>query len=80
MQPNTLKPVWNEVWKVKNVPHIANLHILVMDKDDGTITDDIVGGFDTTVAPGAKEFTLESPSLRRNRGTFWMQVQYLVSP
>ncbi|EKM56176.1 uncharacterized protein PHACADRAFT_174335 [Phanerochaete carnosa HHB-10118-sp] len=45
-----------------------------MDKDDGAITDDIVGGFETTVTTGAKEFTLESPSLRRNRGTLFMKI------
>lgn len=74
MQVNTLSPVWNEYWKVKNVPSHANLHVEVLDKDDGTITDDIVGSFNTTVAAGAKEFTIESPSVRRNRGTFWMKV------
>jgi hypothetical protein len=70
--------VWNEYWKVKNVPSFANLNVEVMDKDDGTITDDIVGNFSTTVSPGTKEFTLESPSLRRNRGKFWMKVELPV--
>lgn len=78
MQVNTLSPVWNELWKVKNVPSIANLHVRVMDKDDGTITDDIVGEFNTTVTQGAKEFAIESPSLRRKRGTFWLQVPHIT--
>ena len=73
---NTLSPVWNEYWKVKNVPSYANLEVEVLDKDDGTITDDIVGHFNTTIAPGAKELTIESSSLRlgKNRGTFWLKV------
>lgn len=49
-----------------------------MDKDVGSVTDDCVGSFNTTVAPGAKEFTIEGPSLRRNRGTFWLKVTFKV--
>ncbi|PSR79165.1 hypothetical protein PHLCEN_2v7136 [Hermanssonia centrifuga] len=74
VQPNTLSPVWNELWKVKNVPSHANLHIEVLDKDNGNITDDYIGNINTTVAPGAKELTIEGPSLRRNRGTFWLKI------
>ncbi|KIP04584.1 hypothetical protein PHLGIDRAFT_75695 [Phlebiopsis gigantea 11061_1 CR5-6] len=75
VQVNTLSPVWNEYWKIKNVPTTARLSVEVMDKDDGTITDDIVGTFSTTMSPGPKEFAIESPSLRRNRGTFWLKIE-----
>ena len=75
MQPNTLKPVWNEHWKVRNVPSTANLHVEVMDKDVGNITDDCVGAFDVTVSSGAKAYTIEGSSIRRNRGTFWLDVR-----
>ena len=80
MKPNTLQPVWNEYWKIKNVPSFANLHVEVMDKDVGNITDDCVGNFDTTIAPGTKEFTILGPSLRRNRGTFWLEVCVIHRP
>ncbi|KAI0085895.1 hypothetical protein BDY19DRAFT_384680 [Irpex rosettiformis] len=75
VQVNTLKPVWNEYWNVKNVPAIASMHIQVMDKDDGMVTDDYVGSFSTTLEPGAKEITIEGPTLRRNRGTFWLKIE-----
>ncbi|KAI9069421.1 hypothetical protein FKP32DRAFT_1586810 [Trametes sanguinea] len=70
VKPNTLSPVWNELWKVKNVPNTATLTVEVLDKDNGNITDDHIGKFSTSVSPGAKECTIESMSLRRNRGTF----------
>ncbi|OBZ75871.1 hypothetical protein A0H81_04973 [Grifola frondosa] len=79
VKPNTLSPVWNELWKVKNVPNTASLVVEVLDKDNGNITDDYVGKFDTTVAEGAKELTLEGPSLRRNRGTFWLKIDSVPS-
>ena len=74
MQPNTLNPVWNEKWKVKNVPSYANLHVEVMDKDVGNLTDDRVGGFDTTLATGPKEMQITRSSIRRDGGTFWLEV------
>ena len=37
---DTLSPVWNELWKIKNVPNIATLTVEVNDKDVGNITDD----------------------------------------
>ncbi|EMD34185.1 hypothetical protein CERSUDRAFT_55413, partial [Gelatoporia subvermispora B] len=74
VKPNTLSPVWNEVWKVKNVPDIANLAVEVLDKDNGAVTDDYVGKLSTTVSPGAKELAIEGPPLRRDRGTFWLKI------
>lgn len=36
MKPDTLSPVWNELWHIKNVPGTANLNVEVLDKDNGT--------------------------------------------
>ncbi|KAH9923704.1 uncharacterized protein BXZ73DRAFT_50836 [Epithele typhae] len=74
VKPNTLSPVWNELWKIRNVPSTATLHVEVLDKDVGNLTDDHIGTFDSSVAPGAKECSIESVSLRRNRGTFWLHI------
>ncbi|KAH9857434.1 hypothetical protein C2E23DRAFT_720170 [Lenzites betulinus] len=75
VKPDTLAPVWNELWKVKNVPSTATLVVEVLDKDNGTITDDHIGKFSTPITAGAKECTIESLSLRRNRGTFWLNIE-----
>ncbi|KAM5541988.1 hypothetical protein V8D89_004298 [Ganoderma adspersum] len=72
---DTLSPVWNELWKIKNVPNIATLTVEVNDKDVGNITDDHIGKFSISIAPGAKECTIESLSIRRNRGTFWLNIE-----
>ena len=74
VKPDTLSPVWNELWKIKNVPNTATLVVEVLDKDNGTITDDHIGKFSTPITAGAKECTIESLSLRRSRGTFWLNV------
>ena len=71
---NTLQPVWNELWHLKNVPTDATLAVQVMDKDEGK-TDDFVGKFETTVAPGAKEAVIQGPLHRRRSGTFWLKVR-----
>ncbi|KAG7086357.1 hypothetical protein E1B28_002317 [Marasmius oreades] len=72
---NTLTPVWNEIWRVKNVPSTVDLSVEVLDKDLGTPHDDYIGKFKCSVAPGAKEVELEGPLLRRNnRGTFWLKI------
>lgn len=75
VKTNTLMPVWNEVWRVKNVPVTADLRIEVFDKDDGAPHDDYIGKFKTTVTAGAKEAEIEGPLLRRNRGTFWLKIE-----
>ena len=80
VKPDTLSPVWNELWKIRNVPNTATLHVEVLDKDVGNITDDHIGTFSTPVTDGAKELTIESASIRRNRGTFWLQVGYTLAP
>lgn len=71
---NTASPVWNETWKVKNVPSTASLEVRVMDKDNDAITDDYIGKFETSVSAGTKEVEIEGPILRRNRGTMWLKV------
>ncbi|KAF7295820.1 C2 domain-containing protein [Mycena chlorophos] len=80
VQVNTLKPVWNETWRVKNVPAHANLHIEVFDKDDGAKLDDYVGKFSVSVAAGAKEAEIQGPLLRRAGGTFWLKIDSKPSP
>ena len=77
VKTNTLTPVWNEVWRVKNVPVTADLLVEVFDKDDGAPHDDYIGKFKTTITAGAKEAEIEGPLLRRNRGTFWLKVWLL---
>ncbi|RDX47319.1 hypothetical protein OH76DRAFT_1405921 [Lentinus brumalis] len=76
VKPNTLAPVWNELWKIKNVPSTATLIVEVNDKDVGNITDDHIGTFSTSITHGAKECAIESAgSIRRNsRGTFWLNI------
>jgi hypothetical protein len=66
--------VWNEWWHINNVPTHAILHVSVLDKDDG-VTDDFIGKFTTTVSQGAKEVEIESPILKRTRGTMWLKVR-----
>ncbi|RPD67704.1 hypothetical protein L226DRAFT_555716 [Lentinus tigrinus ALCF2SS1-7] len=75
VKPDTLSPVWNELWKIKNVPNTATLTVEVNDKDAGNIIDDHIGKFTTSVTPGAKECTIESMSIRKNRRTFWLNIE-----
>ncbi|KAJ4479125.1 hypothetical protein J3R30DRAFT_3289485 [Lentinula aciculospora] len=71
---NTLTPVWNETWRVKNVPITSDILVEVLDKDFGSPIDDFVGKFKTSVAAGAKELEIEGPLFRRDRGTFWLKI------
>jgi hypothetical protein len=77
VKQNQASPVWNEHWRVKNVPTTATLVITVMDKDAGSYTDDFIGTITTTVAAGAKELEIEGPFLKRNvnRGRLWLKVR-----
>ncbi|KAG6895716.1 hypothetical protein C0992_013093 [Termitomyces sp. T32_za158] len=70
----TLAPVWNEIWRVKNVPMVANLHVQVLDKDDDAPHDDFVGKFTTSISKGAKEAEIQGPLFRKDRGTFWLKI------
>lgn len=47
-----------------------------MDKDEGAMTDDYIGEFETSIASGAKEAEITGPMFRRNRGTFWLKVSF----
>ena len=74
VRSDTLSPVWNELWKVKNVPSNATLHVRVMDKDSDQPKDGYIGQFETTVNSGTKEVEIEGPMLQRIRGNFWFKV------
>lgn len=78
MQSNTLNPVWNELWNVKNVPGNALLKVEVMDKDEGSINDDYIGSFETTISQGSKEVEIVSTIFKKVKGTFWMKVSNIV--
>ncbi|KAF9254265.1 hypothetical protein L218DRAFT_1050582, partial [Marasmius fiardii PR-910] len=77
---NTTTPVWNEFWRVKNVPSTANLHVEVLDRGlgatHGTPEDDYIGKFKCTVASGAKELVMEKSLVAENNGgTFWLKIE-----
>ena len=74
VKSDTLSPVWNELWKVKNVPSNATLHVRVMDKDNDQPMDGHIGTFETTVNSGTKEVEIEGSILHRARGNFWFKV------
>ena len=84
MKQNSVTPLWNEKWKVKNVPVTADLEIKVMDKDQGSVTDDFIGTVKTDVSAGEKEFDIEGPPslFRRSRGSIWFKVRphFLTAP
>ena len=80
MKQNTTTPVWNEIWRVKNVPVTADLVIKVMDKDQGSVTDDLIGTVKASVSAGPKEVDIEGPLLKRSRGTFWLNVCRIFLP
>jgi Ca2+-dependent lipid-binding protein len=75
VQTNTRNPVWNELWRVNNVPATAKLNVEVWDKDDCTLSDDYIGRFSTTVDSGTKEIEIQGSLFRR--GTFWLKVGVL---
>jgi len=75
VKQNQSSPVWNEYWRVKNVPKTASLVITVLDKDEGSFTDDLIGTITTTVTAGAKELEIKGPFLKRNRGRLWLKVR-----
>ncbi|KAG9318003.1 hypothetical protein JVU11DRAFT_64 [Chiua virens] len=74
VQPNTLAPVWNEVWHVRNVPSTAMLSVIIRDKHRAALIDHYVGKFVTTINPGAKEVEIHGPMNIRDRGTFWLKI------
>lgn len=75
MKQQTLSPGWNEIWRVKNVPKDkAQLEITVMDKDEGTVTDDFIGKVKISLIPGEQKANIEGPLFRRHRGTFSLNV------
>lgn len=77
MKENTLTPVWDELWRVKNVPHGATLAVEVMDKDSNSLTDGYIGQLTLELSSGEKEIRIEDRVLKRNRGTFLLKVRLL---
>ncbi|KAF8437483.1 hypothetical protein L210DRAFT_3545775 [Boletus edulis BED1] len=75
VQPNTLTPVWNEVWQVKNVPTTAMLSVVIRDKHHKALIDHYIGKFETTIYPGAKEAVIQGPMYKHDRGTFWLKME-----
>lgn len=78
VKTDTLNPVWNESWNVKNVPSDAVLTVKVLDKDDGSPTDDYIGKFETTISPGPKEVEIIGMIFKQVKGTFWMNVSQVL--
>lgn len=74
VKDNTQTPVWNEIWHLKNVPTTADLKVDVFDKDPGP-HDDAIGVFHATLTPGAKEYAIEGTLTKRNKGTFWLDIE-----
>ncbi|KAH0830223.1 hypothetical protein J3R83DRAFT_1582 [Lanmaoa asiatica] len=74
VKPNTLAPVWNEVWQVKKVPTTAMLTVVIRDKDHTAFIDNYIGRVETTIYPGAKEAEIQGPMHMHHRGTFWLKV------
>ena len=74
VQPNTQSPVWNDVWNVLNVPTNAALKVEVLDKDEGSVVDDYIGSFETTLNSGARELEIQSSIRKKVKGTFWLNV------
>ena len=50
------------------------LTVEVMDKDEGSVHDDYIGSFTTTLTPGAKEVEIVSTIRKVVKGTFWLNV------
>lgn len=74
VKQRTLSPVWNETWRVKNVPHAARLEITVMDKDEGSPTDSFIGKVKIDITPGDRKVDIEGPLFRHDRGAFSLKV------
>ncbi|KAJ2936897.1 hypothetical protein H1R20_g193, partial [Candolleomyces eurysporus] len=74
---NSLAPVWNEVWRVKNVPVTASVVVEIFHKFEGPrATDATIGKFHVGLVPGTKEVEIKGHhlALRKSRGTFWMKI------
>lgn len=75
VKKNTLEPVWNETWNIKNVPTTADLEVSVFDKDPGPY-DDAIGLFHADfLTPGAREFDIRGVLTKRAKGTFWLELE-----
>jgi len=80
VKENTRSPIWDELWKVKNVPQGAALGIELADKDNKGLTDDYIGHFKIDVSSGEKDVRItESNPLHRNRGIFHLKIDIVPS-
>ncbi|PCH38492.1 hypothetical protein WOLCODRAFT_64481 [Wolfiporia cocos MD-104 SS10] len=75
----TRSPVWDESWRVKNVPENAALVVEVLDKDSKNLTDGYVGHFCTDISSGEKELHIRDKALKRHRGTFYLAIDVVPS-
>lgn len=56
------------------MPDNATLKVIVWDKDEGYLTDDVIGQFETSINPGPKEVEIVGRVLGLVKGTFWLNV------
>jgi hypothetical protein len=71
---NTLNPIWNEEWIVRNIPFAAKLFVTVYDKDDDTINDDYIGKFQINLKAIENEFIDILGPLNSIRGKFQLSI------
>ncbi|CAF0762924.1 unnamed protein product [Adineta ricciae] len=76
---NTLNPVWNEEWIVRNVPYAANLCVTVYDKDDDTVHDDYIGKFRIDIVPVHEVSVPIIGPFKTSRGIFRLSIELLPS-
>jgi hypothetical protein len=74
VKSSTSSPVWDETWIVKQVPRTATLSVVVRHAETGSLVDNVIGEFQTTITQGAKEAEIVGKHLSQNRGSFWLNV------
>ncbi|KAI8824414.1 uncharacterized protein EV422DRAFT_319518 [Fimicolochytrium jonesii] len=72
---NTLNPVWDERWRVRNVPVAAVLSVVVWDKDKHTVGDEVAGKCQTPLTPGRHTLTLTHPKTGNYRGEIHLEIE-----
>ncbi|CAF4583201.1 unnamed protein product, partial [Rotaria sp. Silwood2] len=76
---NTLTPIWNEQWLVRNVPRTAKLSVRLFDKDDNTVSDNCIGNFELALLPTNHRSIEIRNSLGKVQGTFELSINRLSS-
>ncbi|CAF2383749.1 unnamed protein product [Rotaria sp. Silwood2] len=77
--PNTLTPVWNENWLVRNVPRQAKLSVKLFDKDDDTINDDYIGNFELVLLPTIRRSIEIKTNWSKVQGIFVLSIDRFPS-